>query len=134
MRRPLESSVTKTDLPPDLLAKCQRLRQLSKKSDQESISQAIDLAVELAPYFHPKVVSEEPVIGRRRGASIFDVYRRTSEPSERIATIALAGLPDHVVPSDWELLPSESSQVIEDAPEDIAARGFSYFKLVPRDS
>ena len=132
MRRPLASSVTKTDLPPDLLAKCRRLQELSKKVDRDSISEAIDLSAELAPYFNPKVVSEEPATGRRRGASIFDVYRRKSEPSERIATIALAGLPDHVVASDWELSPSESSQVIEDAPEDIAARGFCYFKLVPR--
>lgn len=61
---------------------------------------------------------------------MYDVYRRLSEPSERMAVRPGVGLPDHVDASDWELMPRGSSQVIEDAEGDIAARGFCYFKLV----
>jgi len=61
---------------------------------------------------------------------MYDVYRNKEEPSERMAVAQGAGLPSHVVDSEWELMPPGSSQIIKDADEDIKARGFCYFKLV----
>jgi len=43
-----------------------------------------------------------------------------------------AGLPGHVDANDWELMPSGTSQIIEDAADDIEARGFCFFQLVER--
>jgi len=59
-----------------------------------------------------------------------DVYRGTRDQALRMATESGAGLPGHVSPDDWELMPAGSSQLIEDAADDIAARGFCFFKLV----
>jgi hypothetical protein len=59
----------------------------------------------------------------------FDVYRGT-KAALRMATEPGAGLPAHVRARDWKIMPAESSQLIEDAAEDIAARGFCFFKLV----
>jgi hypothetical protein len=61
----------------------------------------------------------------------FDVYLKRAEPAERIATRPSAGLPTHLNPNDWELMPPGSSSVIDDAEADIEARGFCYFRLVP---
>jgi len=60
----------------------------------------------------------------------FDVYRGTKDRSLRMATLSGVGLPGHADPADWELMPSGTSQIIEDAADDIAARGFCFFKLV----
>jgi hypothetical protein len=64
---------------------------------------------------------------------MYDFYRSKIEPDERMATLAGAGLPDHVDPSHWELMKvtAESPEPhAADLAEDIEARGFSYFKLV----
>jgi hypothetical protein len=55
-------------------------------------------------------------------AMSYDVYQGTKDPSLRMATLPGAGLPGHVDPNDWVLMPAGSSQIIEDADEDIAAR------------
>jgi hypothetical protein len=68
----------------------------------------------------------------------FDVYRRKSDQCQRIAVLLGAGLPVRVSAGmyggtrDWELIKGPS-QVINDAANEIAARGFCYFKLVARD-
>ena len=134
MRKPLEASILTNDLPAGLLAKIRRLQQLSKKSDQDSVREAMDLSIDLAPYFNARLVSELPETAWRRDPGIFDVYRRKSMPRERIVTIAGAGVPDHVVASDWERMPSGTSQIADDVAEDIGARGFCYFKLVAEAS
>jgi hypothetical protein len=61
---------------------------------------------------------------------LYDVYRKKADPSERMATRPGAGLPRHVDPDEWELMPAGTSQITDDAEEDIEARGFCYFKLV----
>lgn len=61
---------------------------------------------------------------------MFEVYRNKRAVAERMATLSGAGLPEHADPKDWEMLASENPQVTEDGASDIAARGFSYFKLV----
>ena len=60
----------------------------------------------------------------------YDVYQGSNDPSLRMATMRGAGLPEHVDPNDWVLMPTGSSQIIEDADQDISARGFCFFKLV----
>jgi hypothetical protein len=60
----------------------------------------------------------------------YDVYRKKNNPGERMATLPGAGLPSHVSPKDWELMPAGLSQIIEDAAADIEARGFCFYKLV----
>lgn len=64
---------------------------------------------------------------------MYDFYRSKVEPDERMATVLGAGLPGHVNPDDWELmtgLTERSPELHVDIEEDIAERGFSYFKLV----
>ncbi len=63
----------------------------------------------------------------------YDFYRSKKEPGERMATGLGAGLPAHVDPKDWEpMTVSETSPelFVDYIPEDVAARGFCYFKLV----
>lgn len=60
----------------------------------------------------------------------YDIYRGTKDRALRMAVLNGAGLPAHVDPIDWEIMPSGSSHVIEEAPDDIAARGFCFFRLV----
>jgi hypothetical protein len=61
---------------------------------------------------------------------MYDVYRKKTQPMERMATLPGAGLPSHADPKDWELIPAGMSPVIDDAADDIAARGFCCFKLI----
>ncbi len=61
----------------------------------------------------------------------FDVYKGSVESNLRMATAIGAGLPPHVKSEDWILMERGLSQVIEDAEEDIEARGFCFYKLVP---
>lgn len=62
----------------------------------------------------------------------YNVYQGKKDPSLRMATRPGAGLPRHVHSRDWVLMPSGSSQLIDDRDEDIEARGFCFFKLVER--
>ena len=62
--------------------------------------------------------------------SAYDVHRKKTDFSYRMATLPGAGLPDHVDPKEWELMAPGSSPIIEDAAQDIAARGFCFFRLV----
>ena len=41
-----------------------------------------------------------------------------------------AGLPSHLVPSEWQLLPAGASPVSDHAEEDIEEFGFCFFRLV----
>jgi hypothetical protein len=59
---------------------------------------------------------------------MFDIYKSTRHPAERIATRPGVGLPDHVAPSDWKLMPACLTQTMDDVEDDIATRGFSYFR------
>jgi hypothetical protein len=58
----------------------------------------------------------------------YDFYRGKKDHSLRMATAPDAGLPSHVEPTDWELMPTAVSQLIEDVDIDIADRGFSFFR------
>jgi len=60
----------------------------------------------------------------------YDVYRGTKDRTLRMAVLPGAGLPSHVDPKDWEPMEAGTSPIIEDAAEDIEARGFCFFKLV----
>lgn len=64
---------------------------------------------------------------------MYDFYRSKTEPDERMAVPAGAGLPDHVDRHDWELMTVSATSpelFVNYLEEDIAERGFSYFKLV----
>jgi hypothetical protein len=63
---------------------------------------------------------------------MFDVYQSKKDSSLGMATAPGAGLPDHVDPKDWKLMPAGTSQTIEieGAEADIRARGFCFFELV----
>jgi hypothetical protein len=63
--------------------------------------------------------------------SAYDVYQEKNDPFVRMAVRPGAGLPSHVEAKDWEIMPSGTSQIPDFVPQDIDARGFSYFKLVP---
>jgi hypothetical protein len=60
----------------------------------------------------------------------YDVYQGTTDSGLRMATRPGAGLPNHVEPEDWELMPAGTSQLIDDIDVDIADRGFCFFRLV----
>jgi hypothetical protein len=64
------------------------------------------------------------------GKTEFDVYQGAGDASLRMATLPGAGLPGHVAERDWKLMPHGSSEMIDDAEEEIEARGFCFFKLV----
>jgi hypothetical protein len=61
---------------------------------------------------------------------MYDIYRNNKEPSERMAVLSGTGLPGHVNPKEWELMPPLTSQITEGAVHDVKTRGFSYYKLV----
>jgi hypothetical protein len=63
-------------------------------------------------------------------AAVYDVYVKKDDRSLRIATRKGTGLPSHVITGEWELTPSGASQVIDDAEDDIEARGFCFYRLV----
>jgi hypothetical protein len=44
----------------------------------------------------------------------YDVYQATTDNSLRMATRPGAGLPNHVEPEDWQLMPAGTSQLIDD--------------------
>lgn len=60
----------------------------------------------------------------------YDVYRGKTNQELRMATLPGAGLPNHVEAKDWELMAPGSSQIIDEAADDIAARGFCFYQLV----
>jgi hypothetical protein len=62
----------------------------------------------------------------------YDVYQGTTDSGLRMATRPGAGLPNHVEPEDWELMPAGTSQLIDDIDVDIADRGFCFFRLVSK--
>ena len=62
----------------------------------------------------------------------YDIYQGTSDSSLRMATRPGAGLPHHVEPEDWELMPAGASQLIDDIDVGIADRGFCFFRLVSK--
>ena len=62
----------------------------------------------------------------------YDVYRATIDSGLRMATRPGAGLPNHVEPEDWELMPAGTSKLIDDIDVDIADRGFCFFRLVSK--
>jgi hypothetical protein len=49
----------------------------------------------------------------------YDVYQGTTDNSLRMATRPGAGLPNHVDPEDWRLMPAGTSQLIDDIDIDI---------------
>ena len=61
---------------------------------------------------------------------MFDVYLKRKDTSWRCATVEGAGLPAHLVPSEWELLPAGTSPVSDHAEEDIEEFGFCLYRLV----
>jgi hypothetical protein len=65
-----------------------------------------------------------------RKADQYDIYQGTDDPSLRMATEIGGGLPGHVDPADWELMPSGASDLYVDMDEDIEARGFCFYQLV----
>lgn len=58
-----------------------------------------------------------------------DIYRHKARSILYMATRARAGLPGHVEPSEWKLLPAGCYAIHPDTPADIEARGFSYFSI-----
>jgi hypothetical protein len=56
----------------------------------------------------------------------FDVYRGKKNSRLRMATPPGAGLPSHVSPNDWVLMPEGSSQLHTEAARDIIERGFAF--------
>jgi len=64
---------------------------------------------------------------------IFDVYKNIRDDSLRIATAPGAGLSTHIKSDEWQKMkPGESAVVIDDAEDDIAARGFCFYRLVEK--
>jgi hypothetical protein len=60
----------------------------------------------------------------------YDVYRGTADRSLRLATMPGAGLPAHVKPRDWVLMPAGKSPVHSDAEQDIGMQGYCFFQVV----
>jgi len=61
---------------------------------------------------------------------MFDVYLKREDPTWRCATEEGAGLPAHLVPNEWELLPVGASPVSDKADEDIEEFGFCLYRVV----
>jgi hypothetical protein len=62
-----------------------------------------------------------------KGKIDYDVYRGTSDPSLRLATMPGAGLPAHVKRKDWVLMPKGKS--IPEADRDVAVKGYCVFQI-----
>ena len=61
----------------------------------------------------------------------FDVYRKKSRPSVRLAIRPGAKLPPQFPAKDWILISErESSTVHSDARLDIAVKGYCYFEVI----
>jgi hypothetical protein len=67
---------------------------------------------------------------RKKNAPKLDVYQGTQDPMLRMAVKVGKGLPSHVNPDDWQLMPPGSSPIIKGVGGDIRARGFCHYKLV----
>jgi hypothetical protein len=61
---------------------------------------------------------------------VYDVYRGTSDPTLRLATMPGAGLPAHLKRKDWVLMPAGKSPLHSDVDRDVGARGYCFFQLV----
>jgi hypothetical protein len=60
----------------------------------------------------------------------YDIYCNRKDRRLRMATRVGAGLPAHVSAEDWLALPFGTPLAIEDIDEDIAVRGFCFYRLV----
>ena len=61
---------------------------------------------------------------------VYDVYRGTSDPTLRLATMPGAGLPAHVKRKEWVLMPTGKSPLHSDVDRDVSGRGYCFFQLV----
>jgi hypothetical protein len=59
----------------------------------------------------------------------FDVYRKRTNPTLRLAVAPGAGLPGQFASKDWTLV-AEPSVLHSDVSEDVATKGYCYFQLV----
>jgi hypothetical protein len=59
----------------------------------------------------------------------FDVYRKRTNPTLRLAVAPGAGLPGQFASKDWTLV-AETSVLHSDVSEDVATKGYCYFQLV----
>jgi hypothetical protein len=59
----------------------------------------------------------------------FDVYRKRTNPTLRLAVAPGGGLPGQFAPKDWTLV-AEPSVLHSDVSEDVATKGYCYFQLV----
>jgi hypothetical protein len=78
------------------------------------------------------MVCTEPISNGRMRATpkqTFDVYRKRTSPTLRLAVAPGAGLPSQFASKDWTLM-EETSVLPSDASEDVAAKGYCYFQLV----
>jgi hypothetical protein len=64
-----------------------------------------------------------------KGKIDYDVYRGTSDPSLRLATMPGAGLPAHVKRKDWVLMPKGKSILHTEADRDVAVKGYCVFQI-----
>jgi hypothetical protein len=62
----------------------------------------------------------------------YDVYRKKSDASLRLATLPGAGLPAHVARKDWVLMPAGKSPLHSDTARDVGAYGYCFFQVVDR--
>jgi len=58
-----------------------------------------------------------------------DVYRQKSDPTLRIAIAPGARLPAKFKARDWKLMAKDTSPLHSDAANDIASKGYCYFKV-----
>ena len=59
----------------------------------------------------------------------YDVYRGTTDPALRLATMPGAGLPAHVKRKDWVLTRKGKSILHTDADRDVAVYGYCFFQV-----
>ena len=59
----------------------------------------------------------------------YDVYRGTTDPTLRLATMPGAGLPAHVKRKDWVLLPKGKSILHTEVYRDVAVKGYCFFQV-----
>jgi hypothetical protein len=62
----------------------------------------------------------------------FDVYRKRTDPTLRLATPLGAGVPGQFTSKDWTLM-KEASLLHSDVPRDLAAKGYCYFQVIKGD-
>jgi hypothetical protein len=59
----------------------------------------------------------------------FDVYRKRTDPTLRVATARGAPLPPQFSARNWTLM-KETSLLHSDVPKDIAVKGYCYFQVL----